>query len=132
MSLDARYGRRPPSTAGRRRLLAALAVFVAAFAAWAVWAAVGITQSSLTWRDAGADASDPGAVRVSFVVSLAPGREAVCAVRATDVSGAVVGWLDVPVQAPASGGPLVRVTTTATVPTSQPATGGGVSDCARR
>ena len=132
MSLDARYGRRPPSPARRRRLFAALAVFVVVAAAWAAWAAVRLTQSSLTWQDAGADTSDPALVRVSFVVSLAPGRRAVCAVRATDRSGAVVGWLDVPVEAPAAGGPLVSVTTSATVPTSEPATGGGVSDCARR
>jgi hypothetical protein len=132
VSLDARYGRRPPSPARRRRLLAGLAVFVVAAAVWTVWAAIRITASSLTWQDTGADASDPAVVRVSFVVSLAPGRRAVCAVRATDSSGAVVGWVDVPVAAPSSGGPLVRVTKTAPVPTSQPATGGGVSDCAPR
>jgi hypothetical protein len=132
VSLDARYGRRPPSPGRRRGLLAALALFVLVAGGWAVWASIRITQSSLTWRDAGADASDPALVRVSFVVSLAPGRRAVCAVQATAASGAVVGWLDVPVEAPASGGPLVPVPRTATVPTSQPATGGGVSACAGR
>jgi hypothetical protein len=132
MSLDERYGRRPRNPASRRWLLAALAVFVVVAVVWAAWAAVRITQSSLTWRVTGSDAADPDAVRVSFVVSLAPGKRAVCAVRATDGSGAVVGWLDVPVEAPAAGGPLVSVTTSATVPTSEPATGGGVSDCARR
>jgi Domain of unknown function (DUF4307) len=132
VSLDARYGRRPPSPARRRRLLAAFALFVFVAVAWAVWAAIRITQSTLTWADTGADASDPALVRVSFVVSLAPGREAVCAVRATDGSGAVVGWVDVPVTAPSSGAGLVRVTKTAPVPTSQSATGGGVSACAGR
>jgi Domain of unknown function (DUF4307) len=132
VSLDARYGRRPPNPARRRLLLAALAVFVVAAGAWIVWAAIRISQVSLSWADAGADASDPAAVRVSFVVSLAPGARAVCAVQATDSSGDIVGWLDVPVDAPASGGSVVRVPRTATVPTSQPATGGGVSDCARR
>jgi hypothetical protein len=133
MSLDERYGRRAPGAAGRRWLLVALAGFVAVAAAWAVWAAFRITSSSLTWRDAGADASDQAAVRVSFVVSLAPGRRAVCAVRATDASGAVVGWVDVPVEAPPSGAALVQVIPPpVTVPTSQPATGGGVSSCAPR
>ena len=133
MSLDERYGRRPPSAARRRWLLGALAGFVLVAAGWAVWTAVRITSSSLTWRDLGADASDQAAVRVSFVVSLAPGRRAVCAVRATDASGAVVGWVDVPVQAPGSAGPVVQVTPPAvTVHTSQPATGGGVSSCAAR
>ena len=132
MSLDERYGRRPRNPASRRWLLAALAVFVVVAVVWAAWAAVRITQSSLTWRVTGSDAADPDAVRVSFVVSLAPGKRAVCAVRATDGSGAVVGWLDVPVEAPSAGGPLVSVTKAATVPTSEPATGGGVSDCARR
>jgi hypothetical protein len=132
MSLDERYGRRPPSPATRRRLMAALAVFVVLAVAWAAWAGVRITQSSLTWRDSGAVAAGPGAVQVSFVVSLGAGTRAVCAVRATDASGAVVGWVDVPVEAPAAGGPLVQVTRSARVPTSQPASGGGVSDCVRR
>jgi hypothetical protein len=126
--LAERYGRRPPR-AGRRRLLAAaLVAFLVVAAAWAVWAGVAVTRSALTWQDLGADAADPSSVRVQFSVSLAPGSRVVCAVRATDAAGAVVGWLDVPVVAPASG----RVEATATVPTSQPATGGGVSACARR
>ena len=71
-------------------------------------------------------------VRVSFAVSLAPGTPAVCAVRATDASGAIVGWVDVPIEAPGSDGPPAEVRRTVTVRTSQPATGGGVSDCAPR
>jgi uncharacterized protein DUF4307 len=124
--LDERYGRRPRP--GRRRLLVALlAVVVAVAAAWAVWAAFALTRSSLTWTDAGADVTGTTAVRVSFVVRAAPGTHLVCAVRATDDTG-VVGWLDVPVVAPSSG----AATQTVTVPTSQPATGGGVASCARR
>jgi Domain of unknown function (DUF4307) len=125
--LDERYGRRPRP--GRRRLLVALlAAVVAVAAAWAVWAAFALTRSSLTWTDAGADVTGTTAVRVSFVVRAAPGTHLVCAVRATDDTGAVVGWLDVPVVAPSSG----TATPTVTVPTSQPATGGGVASCARR
>jgi hypothetical protein len=93
-----------------------------------VWAAFALTRSSLTWTDAGADIQGSTSVRVSFVVRAAPGTHVVCAVRATDETGAVVGWLDVPVVPPASG----TATATVTVPTSQPATGGGVASCARR
>jgi Domain of unknown function (DUF4307) len=128
VSLDERYGRRPAAPGRRRLLLAALAAFVAVAVVWLVWAAFRLAESSLTWQDAGADASDPAAVRVTFEVSLAPGGRAVCAVRATDAAGDVVGWTDVPVAAPASG----RVRATVVVPTSQPATGGGVGACARR
>jgi hypothetical protein len=126
--LDERYGRRPARPGRRRALLALLVIFVVAAAAWVVWAAVALTRSSVTWQDTGAEVLGPPAVRVSFVVRAAPGTHVVCAVRATDDTGAVVGWLDVPVVAPASG----RATPTATVPTSQPATGGGVSSCVRR
>jgi hypothetical protein len=89
---------------------------------------VAFTRSSLSWQDTGAEVQGTSAVRVSFVVRAAPGTHVVCAVRATDDTGAVVGWLDVPIVAPGSG----RANATATVPTSQPATGGGVSSCVRR
>jgi Domain of unknown function (DUF4307) len=124
--LDERYGRRPDRRGRRRLLVAVLAVLVVAAAAWAVWAAFALARSSLTWQDAAVDAADPAAVRVSFVVRAAAGTRVVCTVRATDGAGAVVGWLDVPVALPASG----RATATAVVPTSQPATGGGVGACA--
>jgi hypothetical protein len=126
--LDQRYGRRPPRPGRRRLLVAAVAAFAVAAAAWAVWAAVTSAGASLSWQDTGRDARDPAAVRVSFAVSAAAGSRVVCAVRATDDRGAVVGWLDVPLVVGSSG----RATVTATVPTSQPATGGGVSACARR
>ncbi|HVN12532.1 MAG TPA: DUF4307 domain-containing protein [Kineosporiaceae bacterium] len=128
MSLDERYGRRPPRPARRRWLFAGVAVFVLVAGAWLVWAGISVAGSSLTWQDAGADASGPAAVRVSFVVSMTPGGQAICTVRATDTAGTAVGWMDVPVVAPASG----RVRQTVLVPTSQPATGGGVGACARR
>ena len=126
--LDERYGRRPARPGRRRALVVLLGLLVAAAAAWAVWAAGAVTRSSLTWQDAGSDVVSPAVVRVSFVVRAAPGTHVVCAVRAVDDAGAVVGWLDVPVVAPGSG----PATPTVTVPTSQPATGGGVSSCVRR
>jgi Domain of unknown function (DUF4307) len=126
--LDERYGRRPARPGRRRALVVLLVIFAVAAAAWVGWAAVAVTRSSLTWQDTGAEVLGPSAVRVSFVVRAAPGTPVVCAVRATDDTGAVVGWLDVPVVAPASG----RAAPTATVPTSSPATGGGVSSCVRR
>jgi hypothetical protein len=126
--LDQRYGRRPPRPGRRRLLVAVLAAFVMAAAGWAVWAAVTSAGASLSWQDTGTDAGGPAAVRVSFAVRAAAGSRVVCAVRATDDRGALVGWLDVPLVVGSSG----RATVTATVPTSQPATGGGVSACARR
>jgi hypothetical protein len=126
--LDQRYGRRPVRPGRRRALVVLLVVFVAAAATWVVWTAVTLTRSSLTWQDSGVDILGPSAVRVSFVVRAAPGTHVVCAVRATDDTGAVVGWLDVPAVAPGSG----RAAATVTVPTSQPATGGGVGSCVRR
>jgi hypothetical protein len=126
--LDERYGRRPARPGPRRALVALLVIFVVAAAAWTAWAAVALTRSTLTWQDTGAEVLSPSAVRVSFVVRAAPGTRVVCVVRATDGSGAIVGWLDVPVVTPTSG----RATPTSTVPTSQPATGGGVDSCARR
>jgi hypothetical protein len=126
--LDERYGRRPARPGRRRALVALLVIFGVAAALWAVWAAVALTRSSVTWQGTGAEVLGPSAVRVSFVLRAAPGTRVVCAVRATDDNGAVVGWLDVPIVAPDSG----RATPTATVPTSSPATGGGVSSCVRR
>jgi hypothetical protein len=126
--LDQRYGRRPPRPGRRRALVAALAAFGVAAAAWAVWAAVTSAGASLSWQDTGTDGGGPAAVRVSFAVRAAAGSRVVCAVRATDDRGDVVGWLDVPLVVGSSG----RAAVTATVPTSQPATGGGVSACARR
>ncbi|MGZ4603568.1 MAG: DUF4307 domain-containing protein [Kineosporiaceae bacterium] len=127
MSLDERYGRRPPRPGRRRWLFAALGAFVVVAGAWAVWAATSLAAASLSWRDVGVDASDPAAVRVTFEVSTAPGSRAVCVVRATDHAGTVVGWMDVEVLVPPSG----RWHAAVVVPTSQPATGAGVGDCAR-
>ena len=126
--LDERYGRRPRPKGRRRLLVGVLGAFVVVAAAWLVWSAVSLGRSSLTWQDRGADASDPAAVKVTFAVRAAPGTRVVCAVRATDARDGVVGWLDVPVVVPASG----RAEQTATVPTSQAATGGGVASCTRR
>ena len=127
MSLDERYGRRPARD--RRPLLrVALGVFVAAAVVWAVWSIATLTTSALTWRDVDVDASDPAVVRVTFEVSRAADRAVLCAVRATDAAGAVVGWTDVPV------GPSPAGTTEAQarVRTVRPAAGGGVVTCVRR
>ena len=127
MSLDERYGRRPARDR-RPVLLAALGLFVAAAVAWAAWSLVTLNRSALSWQDVGVDASDPASVRVTFEVSQASGRAALCAVRATDSRGAVVGWADVPV-GPSTGD---RATGEARVRTVRPAAGGGVVSCVRR
>jgi Domain of unknown function (DUF4307) len=61
-------------------------------------------------------------------VTVPGGRSAVCAVRATDAAGAVVGWTDVRL-APVDSG---AATAAVAVRTSLPATGGGVRDCIAR
>ncbi len=127
MSLDERYGRRPARDR-RPLLLAALGVFVAAALTWAVWSLVILTRTSLTWHDVSVDASDPAVVRVTFEVEQAAGHGALCAVRATDSGGAVVGWVDVPVRPSPSG----TAAADAQVRTVRPAAGGGVVSCVRR
>jgi hypothetical protein len=127
VSLDERYGRRP-RRASRWPLIAALAVFVAVALAWAVWAAVGLGRASITVQSVAVDASDPGLVRVRFALSLAPGRGAVCSVRATAADGSVVGWADVELAPTASG----STGATAEIRTSLAASGGGVGTCAAR
>jgi hypothetical protein len=125
--LDERYGRRPPGR-GRVVLVAALALVAACAVAWAVWAVAGLSRASVSVGQVTVDASDPGLVRVSFEVSVPSGRSAVCAVRATDAAGGVVGWTDVHLAPDGSGAATAAVA----VRTSMPATGGGVRDCIAR
>jgi hypothetical protein len=127
VSLDERYGRRPARDR-RPLLLAALGVFVAAAVVWAVWSIITLTRSTLSWRDVDVDTSDPAVVRVTFEVSQATDRAALCAVRATDAAGAVVGWADVPV----GPSPAGTAEAQARVRTVRPAAGGGVVTCVRR
>ena len=124
--LDARYGRAPRRDR-RRLLLAALAVFATAAAVWAVWSIAVLVRSDLSWRNTGGDLADPAVARLSFEVTRADGAAVLCTVRATAAGGRVVGWADVRVPAGAA-----KATTTATVRTVLPATGGGVVTCVRR
>jgi hypothetical protein len=124
--LDERYGRRPPRRGVFRAWrVVALAVFVVLAVAWLAWAGLRTTRTALTWQDLGTQVAGPDVARVSFQVSGAPGRTAVCAVQAVDAHGGVVGWRDVRVPVEPSG----RATATAAVRTSRPAAGGGVSAC---
>ena len=125
--LDARYGRRPARDR-RRPLVAALAGVLVLALVWAIWAGVSVTRATIDWQPIAVDTSSPGVVRVSFSVTRAAGRAALCTVQATDAAGVVVGWVDVPVPASASG----TATATASVRTARPATDGGVVTCVRR
>ena len=125
--LDVRYGRRPARD--RRRVLVAVFALVGVLVlAWAVWAGGTVSRATIGWRATAVDASDPAVVRVSFEVTQAAGRAALCTVRATDADGQVVGWVDVPVPPSASG----TATATAAVRTSRPAADGAVVTCVRR
>jgi len=125
--LDVRYGRR--RARDRRRLLVgALASAGVLALAWAIWAAGTVSRAGISWRPTAVDTSDQSVVRVSFEVTQAAGRAAVCSVRATDADGQVVGWVDVPVPPSASG----TASATAAVRTTRPAADGTVVTCVRR
>ncbi len=97
-SLDARYGRRPPSR--RRRILigAGAGAALLGAAAWMLWAGLGLaTGPSVEGELATFRAIDAGRAEVVFRVTTAPGTDAVCAVQALDENSAVVGWKVVPV-----------------------------------
>ena len=125
--LDVRYGRRPARN-HRRAVIAALAAAVLLALAWAVWAGGTVARARIGWRATAVDTSDPAVVRVSFAVTQAAGRAAVCSVRARDADGQVVGWVDVPVPPSASG----TATATAAVRTIRAAADGGVVTCVPR
>lgn len=77
---------------------------------------------------AGAAALDPGEVTVDFLVSMDPGAEATCTIRALNARFAVVGVADVPISA--SQARSQRVTGTLRV--SEPAVSAGVQSCVLR
>jgi hypothetical protein len=124
--LDVRYGRRTPHDP-RRLLTVALAAFGVLALAWAVWAGVTISRSTIDWRTTSVDTSDPALVRLSLAVTQAAGRTAICSVRATDAGGRPVGWTDVRVPASPTG----TATVTTTLRTTRAATDGTVVTCVR-
>ncbi len=111
-----------------RVLVAALAVVGLG---WVVWAGLGAAQQDVRWQDVGFDVKDATAVDVTFEVTVyADGGDApvVCTLEALNTRYAVVGRLDVPVEA----GSRDTVRRAATILTQERATTAGVASCRTR
>jgi hypothetical protein len=99
-------------------------VGVLAGVALALWVAIAEARRPVRWQDVSAVPRGEAAVVVTFRSTVARGVTAVCAVRAVNTARTQVGRVDIRVEG--TGRPrLTRVS----VPTSEPAVGGGVLDC---
>lgn len=101
-TLDERYGRTPDRR--RRGRVAAVvggAIAVLAIAVWAVWTGVGGAVTALDVTTTGITISSDEATDVQWLVTGRAGTTLVCAIEATDGSGAIVGLAEVVV--PATG-----------------------------
>jgi Domain of unknown function (DUF4307) len=98
--LDARYGRTPG--ARRRTLLlgvsAAVAVAVVMIL-WVVWAGLDEAAPTLDVQDIGYQRLGDDEVRVRWQLTLEPGSEAQCSVKALDEHYEIVGWKTVHIPA---------------------------------
>ncbi|WP_375406578.1 DUF4307 domain-containing protein [uncultured Amnibacterium sp.] len=101
-TLDERYGRTPRRRRrGRVRTVVAAGIAVVAVAAWAVWTGIGGATTTLGVTTTGITVIGDEATDVQWLVTGRSGTALVCAIEATDASGAVVGLAEVVV--PASG-----------------------------
>lgn len=102
-----RYGQRPDDAARRRRLVAALAlVLAAAGVTFAVW--VGLAaRDRATFQTVGYEHRDDTTLLVTFTVTRPPGESAVCEVEALSSDSAQVGL--VTVEVPPSADPTTTV-----------------------
>jgi Domain of unknown function (DUF4307) len=97
--LDARYGRTPQLRRRRRWFGIAAAVAVAAvFAAWVVWAGFSGTAHVLEAQDIGYTKVGDDQIMVRWELTVDPGTEVQCAVKALDERYEIVGWdvVDIP------------------------------------
>lgn len=123
-----RYGRRGDQVRTRRRLIAALVVFVVLAVGFAAWVAVERSRTALTWTELGITVPSDDSATVTFQVDLPAGAQAVCTVRVVNEVRTEVGRRDV-VLGPSSG-EVIR--TEVRLRTSERASAGGVRDCVRR
>lgn len=99
-TLDERYGRTPRRRRrGRTRAIVAAAVVLVAAVAWGVWTGVGGAVTALDVTTTGITITSDEATDVQWLVTGRPGTTLVCAIEATDASGAVVGLAEVVVRA---------------------------------
>jgi hypothetical protein len=124
--LDARYGRTP--RARRRTLLigigSAIAVAVIVLL-WVVWAGLDVASPAVNVQDIGYQRISDREVRVRWQLTVAPGHQAVCTVKATDEHFEIVGWKTVHI--PASDQEVRAFSTT--VRTVSPFNSGLISQC---
>jgi len=98
-AINRRYGRTPE----RRRRARLLAIVTAAgvvvvVVAWVIWVGLFGPGASLENRDLGYQLVGSDSVRVSYEVTVDPGRSVSCAVQALAEDFSIVGWkvVDVP------------------------------------
>jgi hypothetical protein len=124
--LDARYGRTP--RARRRTLIlgigAAIAVAVVVIL-WVVWAGLDDASPTVEVQDIGYQRISGDELRVRWQLTVQPGHEAVCTVKATDEHFEIVGWKTVRI--PASDQEVRAFSTT--VRTVSPFNSGLISQC---
>jgi hypothetical protein len=88
-------------------VLVAVAVLVAAFLGWVVWAGLQQADQDARWRTVGyRDATDRSVV-VEFDVFKRAGARVSCLVRALDEEGNEVGYAEVPIAAESSDAHVV-------------------------
>jgi hypothetical protein len=101
-TLDERYGRTPDRRRrGRIRAVAAGGVVLVAVVVWALWTGVGGAVTALDVTTTGITIVGDEATDVQWLVTGRAGTTLVCAIEATDDSGAIVGLQEVVV--PAAG-----------------------------
>jgi Domain of unknown function (DUF4307) len=124
--LNARYGR----TTNRRRRNLIFAVIVGGailvvFAAWAIWVGLFQPTASIDFDSTGQSSVSANELRVTWQLSVDPGKSAECAIQALDTNFGIVGWKIVSIPASTvSSRPLSTV-----VRTAQPAVEGNVYQC---
>jgi len=124
--LDARYGRTP--NARRRTLLIGIAAAVATALVvilWVVWAGLDDASPAIDAQDIGYQRISDDEVRIRWQLTLEPGHEAVCTVKAIDEHFEIVGWKTLHI--PASDQEVRAFSTT--VRTVSPFNSGLISQC---
>ena len=125
-TLDERYGRTPRRRRrGRVGAIVAAGVVLVAAVAWGVWTGVGGATTALDVTTTGITISTDEATTVQWLVTGRSDDTLVCAIQATDASGAVVGLAEVVVRA--SG--AINRTGATTVRTVRRASNGLIESC---
>jgi hypothetical protein len=106
-------------------LWGAVVLLVLLTGAWFLWSGHDTVTTSVDAQDTGTTVVDQYTVRISFDLSVTPGRAASCALQAQNESHGIVGWKIVAI--PASE--TFTRSFTETVRTAQPALVGLIYKC---